>query len=145
VTFPAANQSAEVAEPSKVALDFPAPAVATQFAAILSALAVAIVLVARDEPVAVLLPHALIKRIAIASAVADHSFWFGSSETLLDGVREPPERQVMTGPKAVSRSQGLSPSIRQRIRCSNPARYFPFVSNLLAEGQEDDSNSARPN
>ena len=38
----------------------------------------------RDEPDAVLLPEALIERIAVVGAVADHSFWFGARETLLD-------------------------------------------------------------
>jgi hypothetical protein len=51
--------------------------------------AAAIVLVGRDEPDAVLLLQALIKRIAVVSAVANHSFWFGSRGTLLDGVQEP--------------------------------------------------------
>ena len=39
VIFPAADQSAEIVEPSKEALDFPAPTVATKFAAVLGALA----------------------------------------------------------------------------------------------------------
>ncbi len=38
VIFPAADESAEVVEPSKEAFDFPAAAVATQFAAVLGAL-----------------------------------------------------------------------------------------------------------
>src|ERR1700686_1203154 len=83
--FPAADQSAEVVEPREEPLDFPAAAVAAQFAAILSALAAAVVLVGRDEPDAVLLPQALIERITVVSAVADHSLWFGSRETLFDG------------------------------------------------------------
>ena len=83
--FPAADQSAKIVEPGKEALDFPAPTVATQFAAVLGALAAAVVLVGRDEPDAVLLPQALIERIAVVGAVADHSFWFGSRETLRDG------------------------------------------------------------
>src|ERR1700719_3897660 len=85
VIFPAADQSAEIVEPRKEALDFPAPTVATQFTAVLGALAAAVVLVGRDEPDAVFLPKALIEQIAIVSAVTDHSFWFGSRETLLDG------------------------------------------------------------
>ena len=85
VIFPAADQSAEIVEPGKEALDFPAPTVATQFAAVLSAFATAIVLVGRDEPDAVFLPEALIERIAVIGAVADQSFWFGSRETLRDG------------------------------------------------------------
>ena len=38
VIFPAADESAEIVEPGKEALDFPAPTVATQFAAVLGAL-----------------------------------------------------------------------------------------------------------
>jgi len=85
VIFPAADESAEVVEPSEKALDFPAAAVATKFSAILGILPAAIVLVRRDEPDAVFLPEALVERIAVIGAVADHSFWFGSRETLRDG------------------------------------------------------------
>src|SRR5216684_3487439 len=69
VIFPAADESAEVVEPGEKALDFPA----------------AVVLVGRDEPNAVFLPQALVQRVAVVGAVADHAFWFGSGETLLDG------------------------------------------------------------
>jgi hypothetical protein len=48
--FPAADQSAEVVEPSEEALDFPAAAVAAQFATVLGVLPAAIVLVRRDKP-----------------------------------------------------------------------------------------------
>ena len=82
VIFPAADESTEIVEPGKEALDFPAP---TQFAAILGALATVVVLVGRDEPDAVFLPKALIERIAVIGTVADHSFGFGARETLLDG------------------------------------------------------------
>ena len=85
VIFPAADQSAEIVEPGKEALDFPAPTVAAQFAAVLGALATAVVLMGRDEPDAVFLPEALIERIAVVGAVADHSLWFGSREALRDG------------------------------------------------------------
>src|SRR5208282_1836030 len=78
VIFPAGDQSAEIVEPRKETLDFPAPTVATQFAAVLGALATAIVLVGCDKLDAMFLPEALIERIAIVGAVADHSFWFGS-------------------------------------------------------------------
>jgi len=84
VIFPAADESAEIVEPGKEALDFPAPAVTAQFAAVLGTLAAAVVLVGRDEPDAVFLPEALIERIAVVGAVADHSFWFGSREALGD-------------------------------------------------------------
>src|ERR1700686_1457848 len=85
VIFPAADQSAEIVEPGKEALDFPAPAVATQLAAVLGALAAAVVLVGRDEPDTVFLPEALIERISVVGAVADHSFWFDPRETLREG------------------------------------------------------------
>src|ERR1700688_774140 len=85
VIFPAADESAEIVEPGKEALDFPAPTVATQFAAVLSALATAVVLVGRDEPDAVFLPETLIERITVVGAVADHSLWFGSREGLREG------------------------------------------------------------
>src|ERR1700693_5159843 len=85
VIFPAGDQSAKVVEPSEEALDFPTMAVATQFATVLSALAAAIVLVRGNESDAIFLPEALIERIAVVGAVADHPFWFGSRETLRDG------------------------------------------------------------
>src|ERR1700730_6240224 len=85
VIFPAANKSAEIVEPGKEALDFPAPTVATQFAAVLGALATAVVLVRRDQLDTMSLPEALIERIAVIGTVADHSFGFGTRETLLKG------------------------------------------------------------
>src|SRR5712691_8531181 len=85
VIFPAADESAEVVEPGEKALDFPAAAVTAQFTAVLGALPAAIVLVGRDEPDAVFLQQALVQRIAVVGAVADHSFWHGSRETLRDG------------------------------------------------------------
>ena len=85
VIFPAAYQSAEVMEPSEEAFDFPAAAVTAQFAAILGALAAAIVLVGCDEPDVMILPEALVQRIAVVGAVTNHSFWFGSREALLNG------------------------------------------------------------
>jgi hypothetical protein len=85
VIFPAADQSAEVVKPSEEALDFPAAAIAAQFATVLGALAAAVVFVRRDELDAVFLPEALVQRIAVVGAVPDHSFWFGSCETLRDG------------------------------------------------------------
>jgi len=38
-----------------------------------------------DESDAVFLPQALVQRIAVVGAVADHAFWFGSREALFDG------------------------------------------------------------
>jgi hypothetical protein len=84
VILPAADESAEVVEPSKETLDFPAAAVAAQFAAVLSALPAAVEFVRGDELDAMFVPKALVQRIAVVGAVADHSFWFGSREALLD-------------------------------------------------------------
>ncbi len=72
--FPTADEAAEVMELRKEALDFPATAVATKFTAVLGVLPMAIVLVGRDEPDTVFLPEALVERIAVVAAVADHSF-----------------------------------------------------------------------
>src|SRR5271157_1017770 len=85
VIFPAGDQSAEVMEPGEEPLDFPAAAVAPQFPAVLGALAPAIVFMGRDELDAMFLPQALVQRIAVVGAVADHAFWFGVREALLDG------------------------------------------------------------
>ena len=85
VIFPAADESAEVVEPSKEAFDFPAAAITAQFAAVLGALTSAIVFVRRDEANMVFLPETLVQRIAVVGAVADHSLWLGSGETLRDG------------------------------------------------------------
>src|ERR1700730_2660866 len=85
VILPTGDQSAEIVEPSEEALDFPTAAVAAQFAAVLGALAATIVFVWRDQPDVMILPEALVQRITVVGTVADHSFWFGSRETLRDG------------------------------------------------------------
>jgi hypothetical protein len=85
VIFPAADESAEVVEPSEQALDFPSAAVATQFATVLGMFPAAIELVRCDESDAMLFPKALVQRIAIVGTVADHSLRLGSGETLRDG------------------------------------------------------------
>ena len=85
VIFPAGDQSAEVVEPSEESLDLPSTAVAAQFTTVLGVFPAAIVFVWRDEPEAMVLQEALVQRIAVVGAVADHSFWFGSREALLDG------------------------------------------------------------
>src|SRR5258708_23012382 len=82
--FPAADQSAEVVEPSEEALNFPAAAVTAQFTAVLGAFPAAIVLVRRG-PDPVFLPETLVERIAVVGAVPDHALWFGSREKLLHG------------------------------------------------------------
>src|SRR2546429_8155912 len=74
VIFPAADESAEIVEPGKEALDFPAPAVTAQFAAVLGTLAAAVVLLGRGEPDAVFLPEALVERIAVVGAGSPRSF-----------------------------------------------------------------------
>jgi hypothetical protein len=84
VIFPAADQSAEVVKPGEEALDFPAAAVAAQFATVLGVFPAAVKLVRCDEPDAMLLPKALVQWIAVVGAVADHSFWFGSREAPRD-------------------------------------------------------------
>jgi hypothetical protein len=83
--FPAADESAEVVEPSEEALDFPAAAVTAQFTTVLGVLPTAIILVGRDQKDTVLFSQALIERIAVVGAVTDHSFGFGLRETLFDG------------------------------------------------------------
>jgi len=85
VIFPAAHQPTEVVKPGEEAFDFPASAITAQFAAFLGVFPEAIVLVGCDEPEAVFLPQTLVERIAVIRAVADHSFWFGLGEALLDG------------------------------------------------------------
>src|ERR1700692_1306419 len=83
--FPAADQSAEVVKPSEEAFDFPAAAVTAQFTTVLGVLPAAIVLVGRNQQDTVLFSQALVERIAVVGAVADHSLGFGSRETLFDG------------------------------------------------------------
>jgi hypothetical protein len=83
--LPASDQLAKVVQPSEEAFDFSPVAVSAQFAAVLGVLPAAIVLVGRDEPNAVFLPEALVERIAVVGAIADHPFWLGERETLLDG------------------------------------------------------------
>ena len=85
VIFPTTHQSAEVVEPGEEALDFPAAAIAAQFAAVLGARAATIPLVRGDESNAVFLPKTLVQRIAVVGPVSDHSFRLGSREALLDG------------------------------------------------------------
>src|ERR1022692_100751 len=82
---PAADQSAEVVKPSEEAFDFPATAVTAQFTTVLGVLSAAIGLVGRDQQDTVLFSQALVERIAVVGAVADHSFGFGLRETVFDG------------------------------------------------------------
>ena len=84
VMFPTADQSAEVVEPGEEPLDSPAAAVTAQFAAILSVLAAAGVLVGRDESNAVFLPQALVERIAVVGFIADQSLRCFAQEAALE-------------------------------------------------------------
>ena len=83
--LPAADQSAEVVQPSEEAFDFPAAAVSTEFASFLGAPLAAVVFVRGNKSDAMLLPKVLVERIAVISAVADHSLRRDSRETLLNG------------------------------------------------------------
>jgi hypothetical protein len=112
-------------EPSKEAFDFPAAAVAAQFAAVLGALEAAIVLAGRDEPNAVFLPQVLIERIAVVGAVADHSFGFGWCEPLLDGGFD--ELRFMR------RSAGDAASDRKTIAVCNRHDFTAFSAASRAD------------
>src|SRR5712692_3550794 len=72
-------------EPSKEPLNSPATAVAPQLPAALGVFPAAIAPVRCDQTDAVLFAQLPIERIAIVGRVADHSFWLGLRETLLDG------------------------------------------------------------
>src|SRR5215469_5719394 len=85
VIFPAAHQSTEVVKPGEEAFDLPTAAITAKFATVLGVFPEAIVPVGCDEPDAVFLPQALVERIAVIRAVADHSFWLGLGEALFDG------------------------------------------------------------
>ena len=85
VIFPARDQSAEVVQPGEQTLDFPAAAVAAQFATILRCFPRAGGFVRCNQMNAVLFFQTLVQRIAVVSAVADHSFWGGLREALFDG------------------------------------------------------------
>jgi hypothetical protein len=85
VIFPATHQSTEVVKPGEEAFDLPTPAISAQFATILGIFPTTIVFMGRDESDAVLLPEALVERVAIIRAVTNHSFWLGLGEALLDG------------------------------------------------------------
>src|SRR2546427_12692584 len=76
VIFPAADESAEIVEPGKEALGFPAPAVTAQFAAVLGTLAAAAVLVGRDEPDAGFFRRALTRASVRLAGHADVRFGF---------------------------------------------------------------------
>jgi hypothetical protein len=85
VVFPTADQSAEVVKPGEKPFDFPSAAITAQFATVLGVLPTAVVLVGGNEPDAVFFPETLVERVAVISAVANHSFWLRLREALLDG------------------------------------------------------------
>jgi len=73
VVFPASDRATKIMQPSKQSFDFPTATVATQSATILSRGPDAYNFVRRDELHTVALLDALVQRIAVVSAVADHS------------------------------------------------------------------------
>src|SRR6266852_8973778 len=85
VIFPTADQAAEIVKPCEQPFDFPTVAVAPQLPAVLGVFPAAIALVRSDQTDAVFFSQPLVERIAVVGRVADHSFWFGSREPLLDG------------------------------------------------------------
>jgi hypothetical protein len=83
--FPTGHQAAKVVQPGEKAFDFPAMAVAAQLATILCAFSAPIVLVRCDESDAMILPQALVERIAVVGAVTNHSLRYGAGEALRNG------------------------------------------------------------
>jgi len=69
VIFPSGDKAAEVVQPCKEPLDFPAPAVAAQFAAILTTAPVAPV--GRDHLDAVFLMEPAVERVRVVGLVTD--------------------------------------------------------------------------
>ena len=84
--FPARDQSAEIVKPGEETLNFPAAAIAAQFATVLRGFSRAGAVVWGDQANAVFFSQALIERIAVVGPVTDHSFGLGLCEALLDGV-----------------------------------------------------------
>src|SRR5258707_161256 len=74
VVFPANDGATKIMEPGEQALDFPATPVAEQNGAVLRGSGDAHDLVGRNDLHAVSFVDALVQRIAVVSAVADHSF-----------------------------------------------------------------------
>src|SRR5258708_28801823 len=74
VVFPANDGATKIMEPGEQALDFPATPVAAQNTPVLRHRCDAHEFVGRDELHAVSFVDALVQRIAVVSAVADHSF-----------------------------------------------------------------------
>ncbi len=83
--LPTRDQSTEVVKPGKQTLDFPAAAIAPQFAAVLRGFSRTVAVVGRDQMNAVFFSQLPVERIAVIGSVADHSFGLGFGEALLDG------------------------------------------------------------
>ena len=84
VIFPANDDATKVMKPSEQALDLPAAAVTTQTATVLSRGGHAHKFVRRDELYTVAFLDVLVQRIAVVSAVTDHSLGSFRKEALLE-------------------------------------------------------------
>jgi hypothetical protein len=84
VVFPANDCATKVMKPSKQALDLPTAAISTQTAPVLSCGGHARKFVRRDELHAVAFLDALVQRIAVVSAVADHALGSLLEEAVLE-------------------------------------------------------------
>jgi hypothetical protein len=83
VVFPANDDATKVMKPSEQALDFPAAAITTQTATVLSRVSHANKFMGRDELHTVAFLDTLVQRVAVVSAVADHPLGSFPEETLL--------------------------------------------------------------
>ena len=84
VVFPANDNATKVMKPSEQALDLPATAVTAQAATVLSCGGHAHKFVRRDELHTVTFLDALVQRIAVVSAVTNHSLGSFPEEALLE-------------------------------------------------------------
>ena len=84
VVFPANDNATKVMKPSKQALNLPTAAITTQAATVLSCGGYAHKFVRRDELHTVALLDELVQRIAVVSAVTNHSLGSFSEEALLE-------------------------------------------------------------
>src|SRR5260370_17245991 len=84
VVFPGNDGATKIMEPGEQALDFPATPVAAQNAAVLRGSGDAHEFVGRNDLHAVSFVDALVQRIAVVSAVADHSFGGFGYESLAE-------------------------------------------------------------
>ena len=84
VVLPANNSSTKIMQPSKQPFDLPTATVATQAAAVLSRGRDAHTFVRRDQLHAVAFLDALVLRIAVVRAVADHSLGSFPQEALIE-------------------------------------------------------------